>query len=725
MSSGHVGPSRKANTMFKHNFLKLPVNRTQYSTVLMAALALATSSAASAATFAGQTASGAYFQIETPANWQPGNGLVLINHGFTLDSPRPNPSLGEAVLRTKILSQGFAIAASSYSDSGWATFRIGQDYRELMSEFRRVFGAPGSIITAGGSLGGLVSIQLAELAARGEFDPVDGVLALCPAVGGSKIWDQAFDVRVSFDALCGGTLGGDLPNGLSSFPYALKPEDVAGGPRDSALIEVAAAGAKCLGMGVNSLLQTSGMRDRRARFNAINNTTDDAIPNLLYYATFGLTDLLFDPLKLNQQVGFDNRAVNYGDLAVDSSVRRVSADPLARYRMLRNYTPTGLIGSSKLLAVTTTADPILPAAHLAVLNDRFPPAQTRRILVKETAGTHCGFSEAELIGAWNTLSGWVKTGATPAVDTLPTTLNLACENARIGGPQNQPGVNGACRFQTAETVASLDTIIRSRPKDGPRIDGALNGDWYSPSRSGEGLKVESLGNGRVLVSVFTYPKTGVNAQQLWVTGIGNVSENGFSADLIEPNGARFGDAFRPGDVQRLPWGRMDMALTECGKAVMSITGPAGYETQTYTLEQLSRQRVPCNSRIAQPAFTGLSGNWYDPARSGEGIFLTVTPSRAAVGIWFTYTPDGKQAWVTQQGNLANQKIIGSSLRPIGARYGSAFNPAQVQREPFGQFEITFVSCNELLLNYQAPWGTGVRRLTRLSAPEGTEGCQVD
>ena len=691
----------------------------------IACLALAASLPLCSATFSGQTSSGAYFRIETPSDWQPGNGLVLINHGFSLDAPRANPSLGEPVLRNRMLSQGFAIAASSYSDGGWATFRIGQDYRELMLEFRRVFGAPGPLLTAGGSLGGLVSIQLAELAARGEFESVAGVLALCPAVGGSKIWDQAFDIRVSFDALCKNTTGGNLPSGTSAFPYALKPEDVAGGPSDTALIEVAAAGAKCLGIGVNDLLQTSGMRDRRRSFNAINNTSDDAIPNLLYYATFGLTDLLFDPLKLNQQAGFDNQDVNYGDAALNASVRRISADPLARYRMLSNYTPSGYIGAAKLLALTTSGDPILPAAHLDVLDERFPLAQTRRAIVKETRGTHCGFSEVELLGAWNTLSGWVKTGTAPAAATLPAALNQACESARIGGPQNQPGGTGECRFQTADNVETLASVIKTRPKAAPLIDGSLNGDWYDPARSGEGLKVESLGNGRVLVSVFTYPRIGVDAQQLWVTGIGNVSENGFSADLIEPNGARFGDAFVPSDVRRLPWGKMEMALTECGKAVMSITGPPGYDTQTRTLVQLARQRVPCNTRIAQPGFTALSGNWYDAARSGEGLFLTVTPSSAAVGIWFTYSPNGKQAWITQQGNLANRKIMGDSLRPIGARYGSAFNSANVQREAFGRFEITFVSCNELIMSYQSPWGPGTRRLTRLTTPEGSGGCVLE
>jgi hypothetical protein len=684
---------------------------------------LAVSKPSFAANFAGQTSSGAYYQIETPANWLPGNGLVLINHGYTLDRPSANPSLGETALRNRMLQQGYAIAASSYSDSGWAVFRIGQDYRELMQEFRRLLGEPGPILAAGGSLGGLVSIQLAELGARGEFDAVNGVLALCPAVAGAKTMDQAFDVRVSYDVLCEGTTGGSLPSS-SVIPYLLKPEDVSNGADELATVEVAAAGARCLGMGVNDLLQTSGMRERRARFLAINGGTEDAIPSLLYYASFGISDLVWDPLKLAGVPGFSNSDVSYGDTQVDARVRRVSAGPIARYQFEKNYTPSGRIGNAKLLAITTSADPITPVQHLSILDERFPANNTRRALVKEVRASHCGFSDAELVGAWNALSDWTRGRTALNTGALVSELSSACEAARIGGPQGLPGASGECRFATADNLPPSN-VFKARPKDGPIIDSAIDGDWFNPSRSGEGIKMESLGDGRTLVTVFTYPRTGDDAEQLWLTGVGVVSENGFSADLIETRGARFGDAFQASAVQRLPWGRLDIALSDCGRAQMQLTGPVGYGQQTHDLVQLTRSRVPCFSRIAQPAFTALSGNWYDPARSGEGLALTVQPDRVAYAIWFTYTPDAKQAWIAQGGQLVNNRIEGEAIRPTGARFGSAFNASDVRRDSFGRFSIEVISCSEIRLNYLSPWGSGTRVLRRLTTPEASAGCALD
>ena len=47
----------------------------------------------------GRTESGAWYVIQTPMGWQPGDGLVLVNHGFDFRPPFETPSLGPQVLR--------------------------------------------------------------------------------------------------------------------------------------------------------------------------------------------------------------------------------------------------------------------------------------------------------------------------------------------------------------------------------------------------------------------------------------------------------------------------------------------------------------------------------------------------------------------------------------------------------------------------------------------------
>jgi len=93
----------------------------------------------------GQTPGGAYFKIVLPADW---NGdLVIWNHGYSLDEPNADVDLG--TLEDVQLAQGYAVAASSYRQSGWALFHTVEDLGELYQEFTARFGAPGQVYVYG------------------------------------------------------------------------------------------------------------------------------------------------------------------------------------------------------------------------------------------------------------------------------------------------------------------------------------------------------------------------------------------------------------------------------------------------------------------------------------------------------------------------------------------------------------------------------------------------
>ena len=61
--------------------------------------------------FTGRLASGAYYHVEVPDGWQPGDALVLYQHGLDFTTPSSQPELGE--LRTVMLGEGFSIAGAS------------------------------------------------------------------------------------------------------------------------------------------------------------------------------------------------------------------------------------------------------------------------------------------------------------------------------------------------------------------------------------------------------------------------------------------------------------------------------------------------------------------------------------------------------------------------------------------------------------------------------------
>ena len=663
--------------------------------------ALLLSSYCHAATWQGQTASGAYYSIETPPGWRSGDGLVLVNHGFNFeDRLDTSPSLGPNVLRTRMLSQGLALAASSYSQRGWALFGTRTDHRELVAEVRRLAGVPGPIYATGGSLGGLVALQQAEQQA--ELGQISGVLSLCPPLAGSAIWDQALDIRLSYDQICDNVLGGELSDGQQPFPWLLRPGLVDNGGSDRAYVQVVSAAALCLGLGVNDALQSSGMRNRRERLLRVNRITEPFLPQLLFYSTFALSDLVYDPRKLAGRQPFDNRFVDYGDSGLNNTIRRITADPLARLELAAHFTPTGLVGSAKVLTIATSGDSLVVPENLRALDGKLPSAQWSRALVNESTGSHCGFTDAELLASWDELYAWTRGAAKPT----PASLNSRCAVS---------GSAAECRYGSAEALAPLSTRIRERKLKAPDVDAQVNGDWYSVERPGEGFKVEFLDGGRAVVSWFTYPAVGEASDQLWLTGVGKVIGSGIVVDeLYRTSGARFGDSFDPLQVRLSVWGKLRIVLSACGRASMEYSGPSGYGSGTRSLVQLTRQSVPCGSLQVQRGFTGLSGNWYDPNRSGEGLFLTVQNDASAFMVWFTYTPEAAQSWLVSQGNLLDRKLTGALLRPTGTRFGASFRAGDVQVLPFGQSQLSFSSCERATLSYQTPWGSASRELVRLT-----------
>ncbi len=144
----------------------------------------------------GQAPGGSFYRIAVPDGWTPADGLVIWNHGFSLAPIGPDVDLGP--LADVQLDEGFAVAASSYSQSGWALFQTAQDNREMVDAFEAEFGTPGFIVLFGASLGGLVTAQGIE---QGDLGNVIGAYPICGALGGSRLWDGALDLRLLYDCL--------------------------------------------------------------------------------------------------------------------------------------------------------------------------------------------------------------------------------------------------------------------------------------------------------------------------------------------------------------------------------------------------------------------------------------------------------------------------------------------------------------------------------------------
>ncbi|MDJ0652792.1 MAG: S8 family serine peptidase [Xanthomonadales bacterium] len=136
--------------------------------------------------------------------------------------------------------------------------------------------------------------------------------------------------------------------------------------------------------------------------------------------------------------------------------------------------------------------------------------------------------------------------------------------------------------------------------------------------------------------------------------------------------------------------------------------------------------VPSGANLEIDA--SFSGAWYDPTHDGEGFLVEIldgaafgVEGRVALVYWFTYNPQGEQAWMVGLGQVVGNRVeFTEALRPVGARFGPAFDPDDVDRTVWGSFTIEFNSCDSASMSYQGPWGAGSQDLIRLWSIDGVD-----
>lgn len=137
------------------------------------------------------------YVIDLPANW---NGtLVLYSHGYVAPgSPNPAEDAGDPLTKAWLLSQGYALAGSAYSQTGWAIQQAFQDQMDLVDYFDANIGQPARTLAWGHSLGGIITAGLVQLFP----DRFDAALPMCGVVsGGVATWNVALDGEFAFATL--------------------------------------------------------------------------------------------------------------------------------------------------------------------------------------------------------------------------------------------------------------------------------------------------------------------------------------------------------------------------------------------------------------------------------------------------------------------------------------------------------------------------------------------
>ena len=403
----------------------------------------------------GQTTSGAYYTIAKPEGWTEKDGLVIWNHGFqsfltgfeTADllsilnpswdgyysgEVQAKPGLGPYA--QTILAEGYAMAASSYSQTGWAVFDSHLSNSELYNRFLTIvteeeLSAPDQFYIIGGSLGGIVTIR--DIEADLIPNP-DGALILCGAVAGSINWYEAFDLRMIYEAVCDSVPGAGLPQ-----PWYERPELLFGE------VEFIDSLNKCTNISSRLLIDENDPLEvytweliNPDAANRLNKILEKAkIENIyflglnLWYAVFQIPRLINDVAQLNGLIPFENVGIDYNDDSINQSSLRTIALPSAEDTLLANYTPSGNIGSTKIVSIHTSHDGLVRVQNQSALINTLPENQlTVGIVDDSNSPSHCGFSTDEGLAAWVELTDWVNGSIQPTPLDLDTTCRTSAAN---------------------------------------------------------------------------------------------------------------------------------------------------------------------------------------------------------------------------------------------------------------------------------------------------------
>ncbi|HRQ64950.1 MAG TPA: cytochrome c peroxidase [Xanthomonadaceae bacterium] len=240
--------------------------------------------------------------------------------------------------------------------------------------------------------------------------------------------------------------------------------------------------------------------------------------------------------------------------------------------------------------------------------------------------------------------------------------------------------------------------------------GSMSGTWWNPARNGEGqfITFEQLGDRSVVVlAYFTYDAHG-NAS--WKVGNTDFSPGTTSISFPTGTGSgpRFGVGFRPGDASFVDGGTVTLSFIACDRLGFAYVD----ETESFAFE-IQRLVGPLDGEACDGSDTGpaastfigsLSGGWWDPERSGEGTFIAferVGERRVASLFYFTYDDQGQPGWLV--GNIDYgadaTRIEIPLIKGSGARFGEAFDTADVRIDLAGRATIENMGCDGMRFRY--------------------------
>jgi ELWxxDGT repeat protein len=256
--------------------------------------------------------------------------------------------------------------------------------------------------------------------------------------------------------------------------------------------------------------------------------------------------------------------------------------------------------------------------------------------------------------------------------------------------------------------------------------GAVTGSWYDPSTSGQGFVLHAIDDNRTVISFYGFEHDGT---PLWLTGLGkDTLEAGRSNEITMyiSSGGKFG-AFEPGQIDNLPWGTLNITFNTCRKATAVLDGQSGKQTMDMNL-LAGMDGLECYAKTPPlPKTAGVTGSWYDPATSGQGIVLHSISDNGIVISFYGYKNNSERLWLIglYDGEVAIGKpLVLDMIVTSGGNFGT-FIPGDITRTNWGTLTIQFDDCNNAIANLDGIDGQQTMNMVKLARLQGSElGCEV-
>ena len=375
---------------------------------------------------------GAAYRVEVPANW---NGkLVMYAHGYAGTGAVlgvSNPSI-----RRYLIENGYAWAASSYSKNYYDVRAGVEDTNALALEFTKIaaansrtLAAPTKIYITGHSMGGHITAAAIEdeaYATANNKVKYAGAVPMCGVVGDAELFNQFAAMQVTAQTLAGqattattswSTIVADVTVKLfATFPSSAAP---------TTQITATTTGASYVSVLKNI---TGGERPLFNQGLAYGGSFPSA------YGTFGSDGTVTGILTKNV---LDTNAFTYaidGDAAGSTSLNAnapkltatVDANRLRRDGL--RWIPR-INGEFKIpvVSIHTLGDLFVPFSMEQVYQKRAAAKGNSGYLVQRAirGASHCDFTNAEQVDAFDAMIKWERDGVKPAGDDVVTAATVA------------------------------------------------------------------------------------------------------------------------------------------------------------------------------------------------------------------------------------------------------------------------------------------------------------